>query len=178
MSVFQYEGGGIESSRPFNFMSCIVLDWSYQGRSATGICLVCDNVLERRGTVHPVSSSILTTSSLSPKCTIMVITGTGPLLGKGKDSEDLTLKCLEAFLFKRPPSLSWPSLESSSSALDRDRFLVMAMVCSPVVMYKSLPTGRSDSRENLACRCRGFPNQTLPSRPFSRWLRFLLLSLV
>ena len=99
-----------------------------EGRSATGICLSWANFRERRGTVEPVSKRIHRTSFFSPKCTILVITGTGPLLGKGRDSVDFTLECLEAVFFKGPPSLSWLSLESSTSALDRDRFLVIAMV--------------------------------------------------
>ena len=140
------------------------------GHSATRIRLVCLNVLVSRGTVGRVSSSILTTSSLSPRCTIMVITATGPLLGKGMGSEDLTLKYVEAVFFEEPPSSSWQLLELSSSALDQDRFLVMAMICSPVVMYWSLPTRRSDLKENPACRCPGFPSRTLPPRPFSEWL--------
>ena len=138
-----------------------------EGRSATGICLSWANFRERRGTVEPVSKRIRRTSSFSPMCTILVITGTGPLLGKGRDSEDLTLKCLEAVFFEGPPSSSWLSLEPSSSALDRDRFFVIAMVCSPVVMYRSVPTGRGDLRENPACRCPDFPSRTLLPRPFS-----------
>ena len=112
-----------------------------EGRSATGICLFLANSRERRGTVEPVSKRIRRTSSFSPKCTIMVITGTGPLLGKGKDSVDLTLKYSEAVFFEGPPSSSWLSLESSSSALDRERFLVMAMVCSPAVKCRSSSAG-------------------------------------
>ena len=77
-----------------------------EGRSATGIFLVCVNDRERRGTVEPVSSRTLMVSSLSPKCTIMIITGTGPLLGRGKSSEDLTLKYLVAVFFEGPPSSS------------------------------------------------------------------------
>ena len=102
-----------------------------EGCSATEICLSWANFRERRGTVEPVSKRVRKTSSFSPKCTIMVITGTAPLLGKGKDSVDLTLKCLEAVFFEGPTSSSWLSLESSSSALDRERFLVIAMVWSP-----------------------------------------------
>ena len=143
-----------------------------EGRSATGIFLSWANFRERRGTVEPVSKRIRRTSSCSPKCTILDITGTGPLLGKGRFSGDLTLKCLEAVFLEGPPSSSWLSLEPSSSALDRERFFVIAMVCIPVVMYKSLPTGRGDSRENPACRCPGFPNRTLLPRPFSGSLRF------
>ena len=143
-----------------------------EGRSATEICLIWANVRERRGTVEQVSNRIRSTSSFSRKCTIMVISGTGPLLGKGKDSVDLTLKCLEAVFFEGPPSSSWFSLESSSSALDRERFLVMAMVWSPADRCRSSSAGRGDLRENPACRCPGFPNRTLPPGPFSGRLRF------
>ena len=138
-----------------------------EGRSATGICLSLANFRERRGTVEPVSKRIRRTFSFSPKCTIMVITGTGPLLGKGKDSVDLTLKCLEAVFFEGPPSSSWLSLVASSSALDRERFLVIAMVCSPAIKCRSPIAGMDGLRENPACRCPGFPNRTLLPRPFS-----------
>ena len=142
------------------------------GRSATGICLSWVNFRDRRGTVEPVSKRIRRTSSFSPKCTILVITGTGPLLDKGKDSGDLTLKCLEAVFFEGPLSSSWLSLDSSSSALDRERFLVIAMVWIPAVSCRSSPAGRGDLRENPTCRCPGFPNRTLLPRPFSGRLRF------
>ena len=89
------------------------------------MCLSWANFRERRGNAEPVSNRILKTSFFSPRCTILVITGMGPLLGKGKDSVDLTLKCLEAVFFEGPPSSSWLSLESSSSALDRERFFVI-----------------------------------------------------
>ena len=112
-----------------------------EGRSATGICLFWANFRERRGNVEPVSKRIRRTSSFSPLCIIMVITGAGPLLGKGRDSVDLTLKCLEAVFFEGPPSLSWLLLESSSSALDRERFLVMAMVFSPADKCRSSSAG-------------------------------------
>ena len=142
------------------------------GRSATGICLSWVNFWERRGTVEPVSKRIRRTSSFSPKCTILVITGTGPLLGKGKDSEDLTLKCFEAVFFEGPLSSSWLSLESSSSALDQERFLVIAMVWSPAINRRSSFAGKGDLRENPACRCPGFPNRILLPRPFSGQRRF------
>ena len=142
-----------------------------EGRSATGICLSWANFQERRGIIEPVSNRIHRTSFLSPKCTILVITGTGPLLGKGKDLVDLTLKCLEAVFFEGPPSSSWLSLESSSSALDWERFLLMAMVFSPADKCRSSSAGRGDLRENPACRCRDFPNRILPPRPFSGWRR-------
>ena len=61
------------------------------GRSVTGICFVCMNALEGRGTIDPVSYKIRSTSSVYPSSTIMVITSTGPLLGKGKGSVDLML---------------------------------------------------------------------------------------
>ena len=112
-----------------------------EGRSATGICLFRANSRERRGTVEPVSKRIRRTSSVSPKCTIMVTTGTGSLLGKGKDLVDLTLKCLEAVFFERPPSSSWLSLKPSSSALDSECFLVIAMVCSPANIFRSSSAG-------------------------------------
>ena len=138
-----------------------------EGRSATGICLSSANFRERRGTVEPVSKRIRRTSSFSPKCTILVITGTGPLLGKGKDSADLTLQCFEAVFFVEPLSSSWLSLEPSSSALDRERFLTIAMVRSPAVTCRSSSAGKGDLKENPACRCPGFPNRTLLPRPFS-----------
>ena len=138
-----------------------------EGRSATGICLSLANFREGRGTVEPVSKRIRRTSSFSPKCTILVITGTGPLLGRGKDSGDITLKCFEAVFFEGPPSSSWLSLEPSSSALDRERFFVIAMVCSPAVRCRSTIAGMVDLMENPACRCPGFLNRTLLPRPFS-----------
>ena len=143
-----------------------------EGRSATGICLSWANFRERRGTAEPVSKRIRRTSSFSPKCKIMVITGTGPLLGKGKDSVDLRLKCSEAVFFAGRPSWSWLSLESSSSALDRERFLVIAMVWSPADRCRSSSAGRGDLRENPACRCPGFPSRNLPPRPSSGRLQF------
>ena len=143
-----------------------------EGRSATGICLSWVNHWERRGTVEPVSKRIRRTSSFSPKCTILVITSTGPLLSKGTHSVDLTLKCLEAVFFEGPPSSSWLSLELSSSALDRERFFVMAMVWSPAVSCRSSSAGRGEFRDNPACWCLGFPSLTLPPGPVSGWLRF------
>ena len=143
-----------------------------EGHSATGICLSWANVRERRETVEPVSKRIRRTSSFPPNCTILVNTGTGPLPSKGKDSLHLTLKCLEAVFFEGPLSSSWLSLESSSSALDRERFLVKAMVWSPAAMCRSSSAGRGDLRENPACQCPGFLNRTLPPRPSSGRLRF------
>ena len=143
-----------------------------EGHSATGMCLSWANSQERRGTVEPVSKRILRTSSFSPRCTILVITGTGPLVGKGQDSVHLPLKCLEAVCFEGHQSSFWLSLESSSSALDRERFFVIAMVWSPAVRCRSPSAGRGDLKENLACRCPDIPNRTLPPRPFSGRLRF------
>ena len=109
-----------------------------------------------------MSKWIRRTSSFSPKYTILVITGTGPLLGKGRGSVDLTLKCLEAVFFQGPPSSSWLSLESSSSALDWERFLVIAIVWSSADSCRSSFAVKGDLRENPACRCPGFPSRTLP----------------
>lgn len=102
----------------------------------------------------------------------MVINGIGALLAKGRDAIDIMLKYLEAVFFKGPLSLSWSSLESSCSELDQDYFFLMAMDSSLVVIYKFLPTGRGDSRENPICWCRGFPNRTLAPRPFTGLLQF------
>ena len=70
----------------------------------------------------------------------MVTTGTGTLLGMGKFSGDLILNLWVAIFFEGPPS-SWTSSEDSLvPALGFFLFLEMTMVCSPVVMYSSLPT--------------------------------------
>ena len=50
--------------------------------------------------MDPVFRRILATSSLSPRQTIMVTTGTVPLLGKGMSSGDLTLKCCAAIFLE------------------------------------------------------------------------------
>ena len=159
-------------SSPIDFLSSVILDWSYGGLFGHWDLFVLGELPGEKGTVEPVSKRIRRTSSVSPKCTILVITSTGPLLGKGRGSVDLTLKCLDAVFFEGPPSSSWLSLESSSSALDRERFLVMAIVWSPAVNCRSSFAGKGDLRENPACRCPGFPNRTLPPRPSSGWLRF------
>ena len=70
------------------------------------------------------------------------------------------------------PASSWLSLDRNSSALDRDRFLVIAMVCIPFVMFRSFPTEWDDLRENPACMCPDSPSRTLPPRPSSGLLRF------
>ena len=81
--------------------------------------------------------------------------------------EDLTFRYFVAVLLKGLLSFSWPSLELSSKVLDWERFFVMAIVCSPIIMYRSFPTGRVDLRENLACRCPDFLSPSLPPRTFS-----------
>ena len=69
--------------------------------------------------------------------------------------------------------ISWSGI---LPALGYFLFLEMAIVWRPDVMYKLLCSGLDDIRENPAFRCRiPLPLlRSLPSRPFSGWLPFVL----
>ena len=102
--------------------------------------------------------------------------GTGPLFERGNPPVDWILYLLVAVFFEGRPSSGWLILWSGLlPELGCFLFLVMAIVWSPDVMYRSLCSGPGDLRENPAFRCRSpFPClRSLPPRPFSGWLPFM-----
>ena len=111
---------------------------------ATGICRTVAYFLESRGTVVPILWRILNATFLSSRPMITVTTGTGPLFGRSKVSVDLILNSLVAVFLQGPPS-SWLSLSDLLiPVLGFFYFLEIAIGCSPVIMYRLLPTKRGN----------------------------------